>query len=248
MDRIIGIHAVEAALASGRLVDRLIVARGAGNPRLQAIIDGCRAKKIPVRFEARSQLDRLTNRGVHQGVVAYAAAKEHASLEDVLANALPEALLVLVDGVEDPHNLGAILRSAEAAGATAVLVPRRRAAPLTETVGKASAGAMERLPVVRTANLNRAIDDLKKAGFWVHGLDERGDLEIWEADFSGRTALVLGAEGAGLHRLTAEKCDSLLRIPMQGAAASLNVSVAAGVALFEVVRQRRNSGQGGMEQ
>ena len=233
---------------AGRPIDRVVVARGAANPRLQAIIDRCRAKKIPLRFEARAQLDRLSNRGVHQGVIAFAAGKEYADLDDILTSAPDDALLVLTNGVEDPHNLGAIIRTAEAAGSLAVVLPRRRSAPLSDTAGKAAAGALERLPVVRVANLNRAIDDIKKAGFWVFGLDERGDRAVWEADLGGKTAFVLGAEGGGLHRLTAEKCDGLLNIPMLGGGSSLNVSVAAGVALFEAVRQRRKGERSGVEQ
>ncbi len=241
MNRIIGVHALEAALKAGRAIDHVLVARGAINPRIQALLDACRERGVELRFEARAMLDRAANQGVHQGVVAWAEEKRFTGLSDILAAAGADTLLVLADGVEDPHNLGAILRSAEAAGASALIVPRRRSAPLNETVGKASAGALERLPVVRVTNLNRAIEELKKAEFWVHGLDERGEREIWEADLTGRTALVLGAEGAGLHRLTAERCDSLLRIPMQGGGASLNVSVAAGVVLFEAVRQRRKA-------
>ena len=241
MDRIIGLHAVEAALGAGRPIDRVVITRGAANPRLQAIIDQCRESRIPVRFEARQQLDRLSNRGVHQGVIAYAAGKRYAELDEVLADAPDDAIVVICDGVEDPHNLGVILRSAEAAGATAVIVPRRRSAPLSDVAAKASAGAMERLPVARVTNINRALDDLKKAGFWTYGLDERGDKTIWDVKLKGKVVLVMGAEGEGLHRLTAERCDELLGIPMQGGAASLNVSVAAGVVLFEAVRQRRKS-------
>ncbi len=238
MDRLVGIHAVEAALAAGRPLDRVFIARGARNPRIQGLTDACRQARVPVRIEARQTLDRLSNGAVHQGVLAYAAGKKAVQLEELLERVAEDALVVVADGVEDPHNLGAIVRSAHAAGAIAVIIPERRAVGVTDTVAKAAAGALEYLPVVRVKNVNRALEQLKKAGFWIYGLDERGEQAPWEADFAGNVALVLGAEGAGLHRLTAEKCDFLLRIPMAGEIASLNVSVAAGVALFEVVRQR----------
>lgn len=238
MDRLIGIHAVAAALEAGRPLDRVLIARGAGGPRMQVVIDACRRAGVPVRFEPRNRLDKEARGGVHQGVVAFAAARRALGLADFLASAGPDALLVVAAALEDPHNLGAIVRSAHAAGALAVVVPERRSVGLTESVAKAAAGALEFLPVARVKNVNRAVDQLKEADFWVYGLDERGEQTCWETDLRGRVALVLGAEGKGLHRLTAEKCDRLIRIPMQGNVASLNVSVAAGVVLFEAVRQR----------
>jgi 23S rRNA (guanosine2251-2'-O)-methyltransferase len=238
MDRLIGIHAVTAALEAERALDRVLIARGAGGPRMQAVIDACRRNGVPVRFEPRDRLDKEAHGGVHQGVVAFAAARSYVELSDVLAAAAPDALIVVADGVEDPHNLGAIIRSAHAAGAEAIAVPERRSVGMTETVAKAAAGALEFLNVVRVKNVNRTLEELKEAEFWVYGLDERGEQTCWETDLTGRVALVVGAEGKGLHRLTAEKCDRLIRIPMQGKVASLNVSVATGIALFEAVRQR----------
>jgi 23S rRNA (guanosine2251-2'-O)-methyltransferase len=238
MDRLIGIHAVTAALEAERALDRVLIARGAGGPRMQAVIDACRRNGVPVRFEPRDRLDKEARGGVHQGVVAFAAARSYLELSEVLADAAPDALIVVADGVEDPHNLGAIIRSAHAAGAEAIAVPERRSVGMTETVAKAAAGALEFLNVVRVKNVNRTLDELKEAEFWVYGLDERGEQTCWETDLTGRVALVVGAEGKGLHRLTAEKCDRLIRIPMQGKVASLNVSVATGIALFEAVRQR----------
>ena len=189
---------------------------------------------MPVRFEPREALDRASNGAAHQGVVAFGAAHNYAELEQVLPGA---QLLVVLDGVEDPHNLGAIIRTAHAAGAAAVIVPQRRAAGLTETVAKAAAGAIEHLPVVRVANVNQTLEELKGRGFWIYGLDEQG-AELYSAIAYNRpTVFVLGGEGQGLHQLVKKHCDVTVRIPMAGAISSLNVSVAAGVALFEWRRQ-----------
>ena len=173
----------------------------------------------------------------HQGVIAFGAAHDYAELDDVLDDA---RLLVILDGVEDPHNLGAIIRTAHAAGANAVLVPERRAAPLTETVDKAAAGALEYLPVVRVTNVTQTIERLKQQHFWIYGIDERGMEAYDRVNFSTPTAIVLGGEGKGLHQGVQKHCDVLVRIPMAGAVSSLNVSVAAGIVLFEW--RRRISG------
>jgi len=227
---IAGVHPVREALRAGRVLDRLLIARGAGGERLQEIIELARERSIPVRFEPREALDRASGTAVHQGVVAFCAAHRYAELEQVIAGA---QLLVLLDGVEDPHNLGAIIRTAHAAGANAVIVPERRAAGLTETVGKAAAGALEHLPVARAGNVSQTLEDLKKRGFWIYGLDERGTQLYSDTEYNMPTVFVLGGEGRGLHELVKKHCDALLRIPMAGAIASLNVSVAAGVVLFE---------------
>ncbi len=166
-----GIHPVREALRAGRSIDRVVIARGASGERLQEIIEQARERSIAVRFEPREALDRASNNAVHQGVIAFTAAHVYADLDQAIRGA---QLLILLDGVEDPHNLGAIVRTAQAAGASAVLVPDRRAAPLTETVATASAGAIEHLPVVRVGNVSQALQDLKKRGFWIYGLDERG--------------------------------------------------------------------------
>jgi len=230
-----GVHPVLEALRAGAPLDRVLVARGLGGPRIQEIIDACRKNGVPVRFETREALDRMAQGSVHQGVVAIGAAQGLHSLSDVVGT----NLLVVLDGVEDPHNLGAIARSAHAAGAGALVIPERRAAGITDTVTKAAAGALEYLPIARVKNLSTAIRTMKEAGYWIYGLDERGDTCYWDADWQHPAAIVLGSEGAGLHRLTRESCDFLLRIPMAGAVASLNVSVAAGVVLFEW-RRRQN--------
>ena len=225
-------------MLAGRTLDRLLIARGAGGPRLQEIIDLARQQSLPVRFEPREALDRAANGAAHQGVVAFGSAHQYADLEDVMTDA---ALLVILDGVEDPHNLGAIIRTAHAAGARAIVVPDRRAAGLTETVAKAAAGALELLPVVRVGNITQTLETLKKRGFWIYGLDERGRELYSNTDYSQPTALVLGGEGHGLHDLVKKHCDVLVRIPMAGAISSLNVSVAAGIVLFEWRRKHPSS-------
>ena len=225
-----GIHPVREALRAGRGLDRILIARGAGGPRLQEIIDLARQQSVPVRFEPREALDRASNSAAHQGVLAFGAAERYAELDEIAVNA---QLLVVLDGVEDPHNLGAIIRTAHAAGAAAVVVPDRRAAGLTETVAKAAAGALEHLPVVRVGNVNQTLETLKARGFWIYGLDERATHLYSETDYAKPTVIVLGGEGQGLHQLVKKHCDVLVRIPMSGAISSLNVSVAAGIVLFE---------------
>ena len=209
--------------------------RGLGGARVQEIVDLCKERRVAVRFETRDALDRMVKDTPHQGVVAFGAAHSYAMLEPFLER---DGLLVVLDGVEDPHNLGAIIRTAHAAGALAVVLPERRTAPLNETVAKAAAGAASVLPVVRAGNLNRVIEQLKESSFWIYGLDERGDRLYTEADFAVRSALVIGGEGPGLHEQVRKKCDFLLRIPMSGQIASLNVSVATGVVLFDWARTR----------
>lgn len=230
MNSIAGIHPVREALRAGQGLDRVHVARESRGPRIQEIIDLCRARKVPLRFESREALDRMVKGCPHQGVVAFGAASRYASLDDFLAK---DALLVVLDGVEDPHNLGAVIRTAHAAGASAVVIPERRSAGLNETVAKAAAGALAFFPVIRVQNINRMLDTLKQNGYWIYGLDEKGTRRHTEAEFSSKSAIVLGGEGHGLHAQVRDKCDYLLRIPMAGQIASLNVSVAAGVVLFE---------------
>lgn len=229
-----GIHPIAEALRAGRPLDRILVVKGAGGARLQEIIDQARQAGVPVRFEPRAALDRLAGSPAHQGVVAMGAAQKYGDLETA-----PSAdLLVVLDGVEDPHNLGAIIRTAHAAGAGGVVIPERRAAGVTDVVAKAAAGALEHLPVIRVTNLNRALEDLKKRGFWIYGLDERGSEDYDRIEYAMPTVVVLGAEGKGLHEQVRKHCDALVRIPMAGKIASLNVSVAAGVVLFEWKRRR----------
>jgi 23S rRNA (guanosine2251-2'-O)-methyltransferase len=228
-----GIHPVAEALKAGRPLERLVVAQGAGGPRLQEIIDLARRASVAVRFEPRSALDRLAGSAAHQGVVALGAAKPYADLDSAAAS----QLVVVLDGVEDPHNLGAIIRTAHAAGAGSIVIPERRAVGVTDVVAKAAAGALEHLPIARVTNVNRALEDLKKRGFWIYGLDERGTETYDQVQYATPTALVFGGEGAGLHELVRRHCDALVRIPMAGKISSLNVSVAAGVVLFEWKRR-----------
>jgi 23S rRNA (guanosine2251-2'-O)-methyltransferase len=234
MSLLAGIHPVREALRAGLPLDRVLVAKGAAGPRLQELIELCRERGIPVRFEPRAQLDRTAGGAMHQGVIALGAAERYGSLEQTTA---ARGLHVVLDGVEDPHNLGAIVRTAHAAGAAAIVIPERRAAGLTETVARAAAGAVAYLPVVRVGNISRALEELKERGYWIYGLDERGDQPYDRVEFTAPTAIVLGGEGRGLHQTVARHCDFLVSIPMAGGStggvASLNVSVAAGVVLFE---------------
>lgn len=243
MSKLLGIHSIREALEAGRAIERIVVARGRGGDRVEEIVRLARSRNIPVRFEDRDAITRLAGTEQHQGIVALAGAKSASTLEDLAALARPDALLVLLDGIEDPHNLGAILRSALAAGADGAVVPERRATGLTDTVARASAGALEHLPVARVTNLARAMEELKEAGFWLIGLDEDAAQDYTQADMTGRVALVMGGEGKGLHELTRKRCDFLVSIPTTGPVRSLNVSVAAGVVLFEAVRQRKTRGK-----
>jgi 23S rRNA (guanosine2251-2'-O)-methyltransferase len=243
MNHLAGIHAVEEALVAGRPLDRILVARGQGGSRIQKILDLARSRGVPVRFEERIQLDRASGSERHQGIIALAASSAAVELEDLLADAGASQLLVLLDGVEDPHNLGAIVRTALAAGAAGIVIPERRAAGLTDTVARVSAGALAHLPVARVKNLARAMEQLKEANFWVIGLDEHAEKSYTEVDYKGRIAIVMGNEGAGLHELVRKRCDFVVSIPTSGPVGSLNVSVAAGIVLFEAVRQRKNAAQ-----
>ena len=245
MDRLTGIHAVREALEAGRAFDRIVIAKGRQDSRVEEIVQAARARNISVRFEDRGQIDRLADSKDHQGIVALVAARAAGTLEEILAAANAgagrgeKALIVLLDGVEDPHNLGAVIRTALAAGAHGVVIPERRAAGLTDTVARASAGALAHLAVAKVTNLVRTMEELKEAGYWLVGLDERGDKNYTDVDYTSPTGIVLGGEGKGLHELTRKRCDFVVSLPTTGPVKSLNVSVAAGVVLFEALRQRR---------
>ena len=241
MNYIYGLNAVsEAIKARGRAFQWVGLAKERHDLRLQRIIEECRKLGVPVRFLQRTELDRMAGNAAHQGVVAVTSAKQYSGLEDVIeAKRGEHSLIVVLDGIEDPHNLGAIIRTADAAGADGVVIPERRAAGVTGVVTKTSAGASEHLPIARVTNIARSVEELKDRNIWVVGLDERGSQTYDAIDYKMDCALVLGAEGKGVHDLVAKKCDFLVSIPMLGKVSSLNVSVAAGVVLYEIVRQRR---------
>lgn len=242
MHYIYGLNAVSEAIKARRRGFQWVgLARERHDLRLQRIIEECRKLGVPVRFLQRTELDRMAGNAAHQGVVAVTSAKQYSGLDDVIeAKRGGHSLILVLDGVEDPHNFGAILRTADAAGADGVVIPERRAAGVTGVVTKASAGASEHLPVARVTNIARTVEELKERNIWVVGLDERGPKTYDAIDYNMDCALVLGAEGKGVHDLVRRKCDILVSIPMLGKVSSLNVSVAAGVVLYEIVRQRRN--------
>lgn len=233
-----GRHPVASALDSNRPINKVLVAEGAAQSRVQHIVAKAREKGIVVQFVPRSRLDALTD-GVHQGVAAYVAPYEYVDLADITSRTTGQPpLVVVLDGIHDPHNLGAIIRTAEAAGAQGVVIGKHRAAPVTETVAKAAAGALEHLPVARVANIVQALQQLKDEGYWLVGTTTAAENRLSDVDYRGKTVVVVGAEATGLHRLVEENCDFLVSIPILGHVQSLNASVASGVVLYEVVRQR----------
>ncbi|MGA3160903.1 MAG: 23S rRNA (guanosine(2251)-2'-O)-methyltransferase RlmB [Terracidiphilus sp.] len=242
MEVLYGLHPVEEALMAGRRhFDHVLVARERYDARLESLVALCGASGVRVRQESREQLTALAKTPAHQGVVALVHPQEFLSIEDLYVPAKPGAtrLLLALDGVEDPQNLGALLRVADGAGVDGVVLTNRRSAPLSPAAVKASAGAAEHLRIARVVNLVRALEELKRQNIWVVGLDERGSSDYDQFDLTGNCVLVLGREGAGLHDLVRRTCDHLLRIPMSGGVSSLNVSAAAAVVLFEAFRQRR---------
>jgi 23S rRNA (guanosine2251-2'-O)-methyltransferase len=240
MNYIYGINAVTEALkARGRTFTWVGVAKERHDLRLQRVVEECRKQRVAASVILRLELDRMAGNNAHQGVVAVTSAKQYNDLDDVVAAKRGRhSLIVVVDGVEDPHNLGAILRTADAAGDDGVVITERHAAGVTATVTKASAGASEHLPIAKVTNIARTLEELKEKNLWIVGLDERGAQTYDSLDYKMDCAIVVGAEGKGLQDLLARKCDFLVSIPMLGKVPSLNVSVAAGVMLYEIVRQR----------
>lgn len=240
--KIIGINPVLEALRAGRPIRRLLIAEHRRRDReLQEILRRARERGIEARFVGRDALDREVPGARHQGVLAIATAKQYAELDDLLripADKGEAPLILVLDGVEDPRNLGAIIRTADAAGVHGVIIPERRAAGLTDTVAKAAAGALEHVPVAKVTNISHTLEELKKAGLWIVGAEAGGSQLLWDADLARPIALVLGGEDRGVRRLVREHCDYLLSLPLRGSISSLNVSVAAGVLLYEVLRQR----------
>jgi 23S rRNA (guanosine2251-2'-O)-methyltransferase len=245
MDVLYGLHPVEEALKAGkRRFDHVLVARERHDDRLERLVSACRQAGVRVQQEAREQLTLVAQTPAHQGVVAMVQPQEFLAIEDLFSSG-PEKgpgtarMVLALDGVEDPQNLGALLRVADGAGVDGVVLTERRSAPLSAAAVKASAGAAEHLRIARVVNLVRALEELKRNNLWVIGLDERGQVDYDHFDFTGDCVLVLGREGAGLHDLVRRTCDHLLRIPMAGGVSSLNVSAAGAVVLYEAARQRR---------
>jgi len=240
-----GRRAVLEALRAGRSALRILLSETADRgPQIAEIVVLAENVGIPVETAARDVLDRASLTRRHQGVIALVSDPQYVEVEDLIARAEASdspALLVVLDGIEDPHNFGAIVRTADAAGAQGVVIRSRRAASISPGAERASAGALEHVPVARTANLVRALDSLKRAGVWVVGLDQNGDTEYTDVDFSVPSALVVGGEHRGVSRLVRERCDVLATIPLKGRLASLNASVAAAIGLYEAVRQRTDS-------
>src|SRR5580704_19519410 len=246
MEILYGVHPIEEALKAGRRrFDHVLVAREREDDRVACLVAACRQAGVRVRQESHEQLTLLAKSPAHQGVVALVRAQESLSLEDLFVadrtSSISGArrLLLALDGVEDPQNLGALLRVADGAGVDGVVLTERRSAPLSPAAVKASAGATEHLRIARVVNLVRALEELKQQNIWVIGLDERGSSDYDQFDLTGDCVLVLGREGAGLHDLVRRTCDHLLRIPMAGGVSSLNVSTAGAVVLYEAARQRR---------
>jgi 23S rRNA (guanosine2251-2'-O)-methyltransferase len=248
MEVLYGVHPVEEALKAGRRrFDHVLVAREREDLRLERLVAALRQAGIRVRQESRDQLTQLAKTPAHQGVVALVRPQEFLTIEDLFtpdptaANTNARRLLLALDGVEDPQNLGALLRVADGAGVDGVILTERRSAPLSPVAVKASAGAAEHLRIARVVNLVRALEDLKRQNLWIIGLDERGTADYDQFDLTGDCVLVLGREGAGLHDLVRKTCDHLLRIPMAGGVSSLNVAAAGAVVLYEAFRQRRHA-------
>ncbi len=233
---------LESLRANSRRIEKIFVAEGAREKRLSEIFDLARQNGVLVNKISRENLARMVEPDAnHQGIIAVSASADYVSADEIFDAITANALLVVLDGVEDPRNLGAVLRSVEGAGADGVFIPERRAVGLTETVAKSSAGAIEYVKVAKVANINRLIEELKERNIWTIGTSAEAETDYTDWDWTQASALVLGGEGKGLHRLTAEKCDVLVKIPMHGKIESLNVSVACGVILFEAIRQRVQS-------
>ena len=240
LDVISGRNPVSEAIRSGRAIDKILVARGEKNGAVVGILAKARQNQIPIKEVDRTKLDYLSGSSVHQGIVAFAAAKEYSTVEEILEYAQsrgePPFILVL-DEIEDPHNFGAIIRSAECAGVHGIIIPKRRSVGLSYTAGKASAGAIEYMRVARVTNIANLIDKLKEHGVWVYGADMNGT-DYTRCDFSGPCAIVIGNEGKGISRLVREKCDVIVSLPMKGKINSLNASVAAGILMYNAMKNR----------
>ncbi len=239
-----GRNAVTEALRSGQPIDRIYILDGSSDGPVSTIKREARKRDLQIRYVAKERLDQMSETGRHQGVIAYAAAYEYAQVEDILKAAGDKGedpFILLLDGIEDPHNLGAIIRTANLAGAHGVIIPKNRATGLTATVAKASAGALSYTPVAKVTNLTRCMEELKKEGLWFVCADMSGEV-MYDQNLTGPLGLVIGSEGSGVSRLVREACDMTAAIPMKGDIESLNASVAAGVLCYEIVRQRSIAG------
>jgi 23S rRNA (guanosine2251-2'-O)-methyltransferase len=241
-DVIAGRNPVSEAIRSGRPIDKIMVARGEKSGAVVGILAKAREKKILVKEVDKTKLDYLSGGSAHQGIIAFAAVREYSTVDDIFeyAQSLDEKpFIVVLDEVEDPHNLGAIIRTAECAGVHGVIVPKRRSAGLSYTVGKASAGAVEYMRVARVTNISALLDELKERGVWIYGADMNGT-DYNKCDFSGAKAIVIGNEGKGISRLVREKCDVIVSLPMKGKINSLNASVAAGILMYKAMDNNNN--------
>lgn len=235
-DIIAGRNPVAEALSSNRPIESILVAKGKSTGSVVALLSKAKKKGITIKEVDNKKLDFMTGGATHQGIVAIAAVKEYSSVDDILnlAKEREEApFIIILDEIEDPHNLGAIIRTAECAGAHGVIIKKRHSAGLSYTVGKASAGAVEHVPVAKVTNISAVIDDLKEQGVWVYGADMNGT-DYTKCDFSGGAALVIGNEGKGISRLVREKCDTIVSLPLKGKINSLNASVAAGILMYKI--------------
>lgn len=241
-DLIYGCHSVLSALQSSRQLNRIwIISKHRYDPRFHALLEQAKNNSAIIDEVPPSRLDQIAQGGNHQGVIAQVSPYQYLELEDLIERSLaqsPNPVLVILDGITDPHNLGAIIRTTEAVGAQGVIIPQRRAAAITSTVMKVAAGALEHLPVARVVNLNRALEGLKNAGFWIYGMTTKGGKALHNMELQGAIGLVIGSEGEGLSLLTQRSCDQLVSIALSGQTPSLNASVAAAIALYEIYRQR----------
>ena len=236
-----GRNAVIEALRAGRAIDKIFIARGDVDKTLGHIASKAREKGIVVVESDRRKLDFMSQTKAHQGVIAVCAVRDYCSIEDILALARErgeQPFIIVCDEVSDPRNLGAIIRSAECAGAHGVIIPKRRSAGLTAIVGKASAGAAEHMKIARVPNIPSVLKELKNEGVWVYGAAAGGSSELWSTDFTGSCAIVIGSEGDGMGRLVAESCDFIVSLPIKGQVSSLNASAAAAITMYEILRQR----------
>ncbi len=240
-----GRRAVLEALKGGRTLNKILLQESSAGGSLNEIVAVAREAGVVIQQVPKAKLDEISPERGHQGIIAYTSAKPYVEIDDLiqLARARKPGLLVLLDGLEDPHNLGSVLRSVDGAGGHGVIIPKRRAVPLTGTVAKASAGALEHVEVARVVNVSQTLQKLKDAGFWVIGTAPDAQQPYWTVDYTAPTVLVIGGEGAGMNRLTKERCDALVSLPMNGQINSLNAGVAAGILLYEAVRQRSLAGR-----